>query len=261
MVFNGAAGFRPRRRGVERDAITTTQPLQWGRGLSPTETRGQAIETSRRLCSSMGPRAFAHGDIGVVERPARNGHVFNGAAGFRPRRPPSGKPGSSSRPIFNGAAGFRPRRPHPPLLPQQTSGHLQWGRGLSPTETRKRIPFRAPEPDLQWGRGLSPTETRCERKKAKFHLRSSMGPRAFAHGDPQATIACSSQSEFLQWGRGLSPTETCQESLPDTVNQISSMGPRAFAHGDPSKNRPHHRPLKLFNGAAGFRPRRRLSGC
>ncbi len=107
----------------------------------------------------MGPRAFAHGDHGSERaRPAKQGS-FNGAAGFRPRRLPSLLP----CPV--------PRAP------------LQWGRGLSPTETGSDPVIAATLGVLQWGRGLSPTET-SQNPKRPFYLRqASMGPRAFAHGD------------------------------------------------------------------------------
>ncbi len=59
-----------------------------------------------------------------------------------------------------------------------------------------------------------------------------MGPRAFAHGDM---------------------------ILPHGYRQASraSMGPRAFAHGDHEGFAGLRELLRGFNGAAGFRPRRR----
>ncbi len=158
---------------------------------------------------------------------------FNGAAGFRPRRQNlifllfAGLLG------FNGAAGFRPRRPLLRAIPIYAPTLLQWGRGLSPTETRKFAPVRRSDRQLQWGRGLSPTET-------PFSFRGVF------------------QRHELQWGRGLSPTETMSIVVCAPASALASMGPRAFAHGDHHRRTQSHQKQRSFNGAAGFRPRRQL---
>ncbi len=110
--------------------------LQWGRGLSPTETNSPSPGAAEYSTASMGPRAFAHGDF----LPVLPLFLF--------------------RRCFNGAAGFRPRRRADPKTRAPGIGRLQWGRGLSPTET-----FAADFPTFP-------------------ELVASMGPRAFAHGDP-----------------------------------------------------------------------------
>ncbi len=110
---------------------------------------------------------------------------------------------------------------------------LQWGRGLSPTETRFFVFEVADFNLLQWGRGLSPTETAFTDGWLDRLPPASMGPRAFAHGDS---------------GR----------SGHAAMAQSASMGPRAFAHGDALGPKIGCRRLQSFNGAAGFRPRRRL---
>ncbi len=111
----------------------------------------------------MGPRAFAHGDEATAPtahahpacfngaagfRPRRharfsgllpNENRFNGAAGFRPRRLADPNPGLNGMIRFNGAAGFRPRRPNAGTDTNRHNNALQWGRGLSPTETRVQM--------------------------------------------------------------------------------------------------------------------------
>ncbi len=186
----------------------STSPLQWGRGLSPTETRSWGEDGSGPIPASMGPRAFAHGDPQSNRRPHCLKDRFNGAAGFRPRRP---------FPLYSSAL--------------KTIG-LQWGRGLSPTETCNRPKTTTTLFMLQWGRGLSPTETYHTKRETSSGLAASMGPRAFAHGDgnlgdhrqdrglgfngaagfrPRRPPRCRlspGRLDGLQWGRGLSPTET-----------------------------------------------------
>ncbi len=85
----------------------------------------------------MGPRAFAHGDHTGLACLFRYALCFNGAAGFRPRRPLrlclARQIGSQ---CFNGAAGFRPRRLDGHDVSVNRREWLQWGRGLSPTETK-----------------------------------------------------------------------------------------------------------------------------
>ncbi len=204
----------------------------------------------------MGPRAFAHGDPSRFIRPPSRQLGFNGAAGFRPRRPAIAQKQQQPSLCFNGAAGFRPRRP------TTRSGrlHRDWR--------------------LQWGRGLSPTETAILEIIAKIEASASMGPRAFAHGDLHAadchpadwmgfngaagfrprrqliSAMAEDVEKALQWGRGLSPTETRNDHMPAHRNQVASMGPRAFAHGDFDGSGKASLPTNRFNGAAGFRPRR-----
>ena len=133
--FNGAVGFRLRRPGAGRDVDRVLPELQWGRRFSPTETRLAThspasiclLQWGRRFSPTETPRP-ARGDMTgpllqwgrrfspteTVRTPRGKGILysgFNGAVGFRLRRPPdgSGRP-SRRRPRFNGAVGFRLRR-------------------------------------------------------------------------------------------------------------------------------------------------------
>ncbi len=160
--------------------------------------------------SSMGPRAFAHGDLKF--------ELIFGCGLL----------------LFNGAAGFRPRRPYSRFPPWKSATCLQWGRGLSPTETGILVFKAVSGGGLQWGRGLSPTETGRDHPRYRARFASSMGPRAFAHGDAAPRQFGHRAAFLLQWGRGLSPTETFRVCQVPPVN------------------------LRLFNGAAGFRPRRQV---
>ncbi len=88
-----------------------------------------------RFLASMGPRAFAHGDpINDLISSA----LFEASMG--PRAFAHGDEFTKDmeqhiKDRFNGAAGFRPRRPDSPWRSVALSSGLQWGRGLSPTET------------------------------------------------------------------------------------------------------------------------------
>ncbi len=209
----------------------------------------------------MGPRAFAHGDPGSRVYFLINEEGFNGAAGFRPRRHPmeyslisqmsyaSMGPRAFAHgdfpvgwgeryedPGFNGAAGFRPRRQGSGEAAHECIVKLQWGRGLSPTETDDARACARSGRRLQWGRGLSPTETGPASDSSSRPVWASMGPRAFAHGDLHHGHQSGLIATVLQWGRGLSPTET-DRHLP-RVEELE----------------------RCFNGAAGFRPRRLVGG-
>ena len=157
--FNGAAGFRPRRPFDIQCGCSGWLRLQWGRGLSPTETCLVPVGKQMLVFASMGPRAFAHGDL-----PPDTGAPLPPEASMGPRAFAHGDHRSPRHfrrpdPCFNGAAGFRPRRLPGIGCNSRTDGMLQWGRGLSPTETSDFNGRTGAIPKLQWGRGLSPTET------------------------------------------------------------------------------------------------------
>ena len=160
------------------------------------------------ISASMGPRAFAHGDMAQVAGACRHLPGFNGAAGFRPRRRDRVrvevlKPSEASmgprafahgdkilavldarrEDSFNGAAGFRPRRPNEVSLFIQRQGRLQWGRGLSPTETKRVEPNLPRLLCFNGAAGFRPRRREGAPSHRQGGARASMGPRAFAHGD------------------------------------------------------------------------------
>ncbi len=159
-------------------------------------------------------------------------------------------------PRFNGAAGFRPRRLGGGGHRNAAGFTASMGpRAFAHGDHPERKNFLSPPRKLQWGRGLSPTETSATSDPPTQPRHASMGPRAFAHGDIDVSLL-SKPSTSLQWGRGLSPTETWRNpgvfrplfvlqwgrglSPTETLLNAShaaglrgaSMGPRAFAHGD-----------------------------
>ncbi len=161
---------------------------------------------------------------------------------------------------------------------------LQWGRGLSPTETSSAVPEPPAQHPLQWGRGLSPTETRSKTNEKIERKKCFNGAAGFRPRRPRQRTCAAREAGQLQWGRGLSPTETslaapvprapCPASMGPRAFAHgdwersgdrgdaggASMGPRAFAHGDKPKPEASILPPASFNGAAGFRPRRRRQG-
>ncbi len=70
------------------------------------------------------------------------------------------------------------------------------------------IPLALQLSRLQWGRGLSPTET--SRVHPRFSNRASSfnGAAGFRPRRLLARTAKTLEAANLQWGRGLSPTET-----------------------------------------------------
>ena len=199
--FNGAASFRPRRSDPPK--LASPQPteaaemklplpalenkgwLQWGRELSPAEMLGVEAATWRVEYASMGPRAFARGDLPKAPAAApapvasmgprafargdtqvRAGSVVrNEVASMGPRAFARGDvEGSESgavqrRPSFNGAASFRPRR-YASHGPQNPKGSRFNGAAS----------FR-------------PRRLDALKRLAARDLKASMGPRAFARGD------------------------------------------------------------------------------
>ncbi len=156
--FNGAVASQPRNGDTCCRLPRGLPPLQWGRGLSATEWRGQAWQLAAFGWASMGPWPLSHG--------------------MRRRRykPPSGWG------AFNGAVASQPRNGRNRVLPMAARELLQWGRGLSATEWRtcrgsappscgpsmgpwplshgmtRALQNAIKETFLQWGRGLSATE-------------------------------------------------------------------------------------------------------
>ncbi len=143
----------------------------------------EACERKLAEWASMGPRAFAHGDRAICGRVGLPGRCFNGAAGFRPRRQAKQLVTRNGYFCFNGAAGFRPRRHGSSRGSLSASTRLQWGRGLSPTETRRENhPHLARRLASMGPRAFAHGDTR-DSVNANYLIAASMGPRAFAHGD------------------------------------------------------------------------------
>ena len=136
------------------------------------------------LRASMGPRSHDHGYPGAEPRCPQRGTSFNGAAVSRPRIPRCGASVSTTR------------------------NQLQWGRGLTTTDTR-RIGFPSgPRTVLQWGRGLTTTDTLVDPERKATVALPSMGPQSCNRG-----YAAQWSPEFgwdmsLQKGRGLTTTDT-----------------------------------------------------
>src|SRR5882672_8367549 len=72
--FNGAADSRRRRLASFPRGGGGAMPLQWGRRLSSTETRGVVAEHGHERIASMGPPTLVDGDLELGEAgPARQG--------------------------------------------------------------------------------------------------------------------------------------------------------------------------------------------
>ena len=158
---------------------------------------------------------------------------------------------------------------------------LQWGRGLSPTETFPVILCRsALHARFNGAAGFRPRRRDEFGLKQSAIARASMGPRAFAHGDSILTVNliaanCASMGpRAFAHGDSTWFHQEAREAMAsmgprafahgDTFYRFrsyqsreASMGPRAFAHGDFEGKSYLPMRLRCFNGAAGFRPRRR----
>ena len=181
--FNGAAGFRPRRH------IMT------------------CIKCGHKDAASMGPQAFARGDEIRRSNRDRANDGFNGAAGFRPRRRKR-RVGARPylRPASMGPQAFARGDDRLKEWSDIHSSQLQWGRRLSPAETKKLRVFLAHEIGFNGAAGFRPRRPLCQSEHV-INMIASMGPQAFARGDALADISAAPATE-LQWGRRLSPAET-----------------------------------------------------
>ena len=181
--FNGAASFRPRRLAEHSEAMEGAFGASMGpRAFARGDLQSQSTRQPNRG-ASMGPRAFARGDAA-----AKHVAVEEKVASMGPRA------------FARGDANAAPA--------SKFSGRLQWGRELSPAEIRRRTHRPQQRSPLQWGRELSPAEMRLHRPSPQHRLHQ------------------------LQWGRELSPAEIRADSRPRETILIASMGPRAFARGD-----------------------------
>ncbi len=157
---------------------------------------------------------------------------------------------------FNGAAVSRPRILRSAVDGPMTMSSLQWGRGLTTTDTESAVSLAGSVKRLQWGRGLTTTDTGIRWLRRPRGAQASMGPRSHDHGYSSTTrpktptengfngaavsrprilnatpAAVLSVTATLQWGRGLSRP------------RIRAGGSRKLRRG------------ACFNGAAVSRPR------
>ena len=131
----------------------------------------------------MGPRFFNRGNFANGRKLVSRSRIFNGAAVFQPRK-------------YRVSADRVARTPP-----------LQWGRGFSTAEMPRRTDVLNRNKSLQWGRGFSTAEIGQTPIPHKGFRTSSMGPRFFNRGNPNA----------------LTGTQ---------VHIVSSMGPRFFNRGN-----------------------------
>src|SRR5580658_8327530 len=109
---------------------------------------------------------------------------------------------------------------------------LQWGRGLSTAEIRSyRWRSRSARAGFNGAAVFQPRKFIRATKSGEGH-RASMGPRSFNRGNKAAAIGKTAEQVALQWGRGLSTAE-----ILSTSSRITN-------------------PLRRFNGAAVFQPRK-----
>ncbi len=185
----------------------------------------------------MGPPAFAGGNLPYLPTLAISASASMGPPAF------AGGNASAS-----------------PQITQQSS-KLQWGHRLSPVETCRTCRRWQSQRPLQWGHRLSPVETPARLRRLPSSRRSfngatgfrrwkqrhpivvgrksvaSMGPPAFAGGNPSNPASSESARPRLQWGHRLSPVETSTVGLRRLTSVQASMGPPAFAGGNPSATR------------------------
>ena len=229
--------------------------LQWGRGCSSAETRGDLVMSARMMtlqwgrgCSSaetpdrdgalalaiasMGPRMFIRGNI----RPADVGADFRTAASMGPRMFIRGNGFSAS---FNAS-----------------SVSLQWGRGCSSAETAACVTDLTVQNQLQWGRGCSSAETRVVSRSSGDRQVASMGPRMFIRGN---TVGRQSLARYLPSFNGAADVHPRKRDHHYRVGLDCHRRFNGAADVHPRKrprNSPLRRPLRRFNGAADVHPRK-----
>ena len=124
-----------------------------------------------------------------------------------------------------------------PAVGSKSGPRLQWGRGLSPAETRRCRPSQVRWCTLQWGRGLSPAETADFDADFARMFRASMGPRAFTRGNEASTMACCGVRSASMGPRAFT-RGNAGRSNGSKSGSAASMGPRAFTRGNVSGS-PH----------------------
>ena len=94
MGFNGAVGFRLRRLAACRPKSPASSTLQWGRRFSPTETEVGGAPFLVATFKLQWGRRFSPTETRSVMKRGEIYLRFNGAVGFRLRRPPGVRPGT-----------------------------------------------------------------------------------------------------------------------------------------------------------------------
>ena len=165
---------------------------------------------------------------------------FNGAAAFRSRKSRACTRSETPNPVFNGAAAFRSRKLLGFFRRLLCRASLQWGRGLSVAEIRRRSSIRIRPQDVFNG-------------AAAFRSRKSAGPRdecrcplglqwgrGLSVAEIRANLEPLCEPCHLQWGRGLSVAEIRGPGTSSDRLVRSSMGPRPFGRGNdaPTAGRP-----------------------
>ncbi len=108
---------------------------------------------------------------------------------------------------------------------------LQWGRGLTTTDTPNDPPTCSLTMTLQWGRGLTTTDTPSTRRRARGHTKLQWG-RGLTTTDTLRYLRTQKPSSAsLQWGRGLTTTDTPPGVRVNLPPITASMGPRSHDHG------------------------------
>ena len=138
---------------------------------------------------------------------------------------------------------------------QQQRYRLQWGRGLSAAETSARRDGRATRKCFNGAAAFRPRRlgrrTQSPTRNPGFNGAAAFRPRRRTN---KRSVRA---AETLQWGRGLSAAETNRPCSPSRV-VVLQWGRGLSAAETPSTKRPCAR-RGSFNGAAAFRPRRRLA--
>jgi len=233
--FNGAAASRPRKPSTSEPATRSMSWLQWGRGLSATETW-----------------------LPPEQRPLTT--RFNGAAASRPRK--HGIEWTEDVKGYELQWGRGLSATETPLMiagATTRSNTLQWGRGLSATETSERYPSSLAGTVLQWGRGLSATETPRGGCKVSHRAEASMGPRPLGHGNGRTqanVIRIPGSFNGAAASRPRKPPSQQSAAIPTRCfNGAAASRPRKRPRPGPPAGRPSCR----FNGAAASRPRKPAS--
>ncbi len=156
--FNGATGFR-RWKPLNRMANPRTRRrLQWGHRLSPVETRRTGMCAPLNGCASMGPPAFAGGNVMAVIGPGPD------------------EPASMGPPAFAGGNSAI-------TAAHKAQDWLQWGHRLSPVETRGSGCQRSACRRFNGATGFRRWKRETARRPGAGATRASMGPPAFAGGN------------------------------------------------------------------------------
>jgi hypothetical protein len=187
---------------------------------------------------------------------------------------------SGLRRRFNGAAVFQPRMSDRFGYKFGVTEELQWGRGFSTAEMRRRSTAAASVPPgfngaavVQPrnfsgvnGKALRPFVLQCGRGELVAEVfpmpadhgpgeAASMGPRLFSRGNqPCGKVMAMPSSNSLQWGRGFSAAETTSTCTASKSRLPCFNGAAAFQPRRSTSSRARLRASCCFNGATTHRP-------